>query len=383
MGQSRHRKTQVLVDLSALQHNCRVLMSMSSGAWFCPMIKADGYGHGANAVCFALAQVGVKQVGVALVEEGVLLREAGVSQLDVIVYGFFDADSLRVCHQHNLIAVIADEESLHALIQLPSHQRPAFHLKFNTGMNRLGLTCDRAHQVKAQLQENGCEALLRGICTHFAVGEDWGIKGGVTETQSQKFNFVVDVFSQTQIQIHALNSAALIQRSQHPISEYAGWGVRPGLAIYGEAPRGVTLPSGLQLKRVMSWISHIEQVQLIEPGMGVSYNHLWRAQRPSTIGVVPVGYADGYSRRLTGKAQVLVQGQKAPIVGAICMDYLMVDLTDLKASSGHWHGAEVCLLGQQGLECISAEELAQLSGTISYEILTSVSQRVPRLHMEG
>jgi alanine racemase len=268
------------------------------------------------------------------------------------------------------------------------------HLEFNTGMNRLGLRPNEAVAARAILQRTP-ELRLAGVCTHFFRGEDAGSDSGETQTQVLRFTQALEAFHGLAFHVHAFNSsaaanvAARIRRGAFdPKGALAGLmgrplGLRPGIALYGGRPahdEGQTI----DLWPVMTLKARVTQLHRLEPGEKVSYGGSWIAKRPTLIGVLPVGYGDGYFRALSNKGSVLVRGWRAPIAGTICMDYLMVDLTDIEIRTGPVAlGEEAVLFGRQRASDgrsvdLAVDELASLAGTISYELLTSIGARVPR-----
>lgn len=385
------RPTAAIVDLKAIQTNFMQLRAMAAKSNFiCPMVKANAYGHGAVEVTQALCSVGAERVGVVLIEEGIGLRESGVSA-DILLFGLFsDAASSAAVIENRLTAVVSDQAQLESLSQQAKAMKIAklkIHLKFNTGMNRLGFSVGKATQLQTWLQQNP-HIQLEGICTHFLRGDDAGTDGD-TEKQVEKMHQVVEIFQGQSIYFHALNSGALagyaLRSSANPSSigqdsfeDELKFGVRPGISLYGAQPttqREIFLP----VKPVMHLETQLSAIHHIEIGQSVSYNATWRAQRRSVIGVLPIGYADGYRRAFSNKSFVLCRGKRAPVVGVVCMDFTLVDLTDVERIGGPiCPGENVVLIGKQGGEMVSAEELAHIADTIPYEIFTGISDRVPR-----
>ncbi len=371
---SKIRATHAEIRLSNLAHNFRFLRSCLKGSSFiCPMIKAQAYGHGDIECAQALETAGAHDLGVSLVEEGIRLRQADIGGA-IFVFGTFDREAISEVIKYNLTPVFSRWSDVRELEdQVTSGNSHAVHIKFNTGMNRLGFAQDEARDLAAFFKKS--KALnLTGICTHLLNGEDAGARSGYSDKQITEFEEVCTHFEKN-IVVHALNSSALCSQS------YSGLGARPGIALYGSMPTLLN-PLMLDLLPVMSLKSRIEHLQRLKKGEVVSYGGTWRAERDSIIGIVPVGYADGYPRSASNKSQMLVRGRRVGVAGIVCMDYTMLDLTDLHEDRPIVIGEEVVIFGRQGKEVYSADELAQAAGTISYEIFTRVSGRVPRIYLQ-
>ncbi len=378
------------IDLSAVQANFLVLRGfVDPAAFFCPMIKANAYGHGDREVANALRIAGARHLGVALIEEGIKLRKNGDRE-DLLVFGVFsDEVSAQAMIDHELTTVLSDWSQLDALekVALKStlkKAKPKVHLKFNTGMNRLGFAIEEAPRLRERFA-NHSSLELEGVCTHLLRGDDAGVAQGDSQSQFVQFAKVMSAFRGLKVHAHALNSGGTVGVWKRALSqeglrkeEVGPLGARPGISIYGvQAAADPAL--AVDLKPVMSLKSRIVLTKKVAKGDVVSYGATWRADRPSLIGVIPFGYADGWARALSNKGSVLCRGQRVPIAGIVCMDYFMVDLTDvadLKAPVQN--GEEVVLIGEQKGQRILAEDVAQMTGTIAYEVLTRVSDRVPR-----
>lgn len=369
----RWRSTHVEVHLPHLVHNFKLLKScVGESALFCPMIKADAYGHGDVEVAQALERHGPTTFGVALVEEGVKLRRKGI-QSPLLIFGQFDHDSAEAAVNFNLVPVLSSWEHIRCFERvLGEEDAGPVHVKFNTGMSRLGFEADEAAKL-AQYFSGQKRMRLAGIATHLASGGDYGIAGGRSESQSKMFHEIYSHFKNTHAVPHYLNSAAILTRPSTKM------GARPGIALYGAMPpthdsiRAHLLP-------VMTWRSALGLVRKVPKGSSVSYDGTWTAKRDSVVGVVPVGYADGYSRAFTNKGVMLFRGKRVPVTGIVCMDYTMIDLTDAVADGPAAAGETIVIMGKQGNEQVKVEELAQIGGTISYELMTRVGTRVPRFY---
>lgn len=375
----QYRQTHAEIDLFRLTQNFQYLRSLLGESGFlCPMVKANAYGHGDIEVSQALVEAGVKCLGVGLVEEGLRLRQADI-QIPILVFGPFHRQGARAIIEAGLTPVVQIWEQLHFLSEfVPDRSSLPIHLKFNTGMNRLGFECRDAEAVKDFLVQQSKLDLV-GVCSHLSDGEDVREKSGRSVCQWEKLNPVLDVFSSLTRVNHLLNSAALIalrESGNKNIPKQIG--ARPGLALYGICPQlkpSVETP----LKPVMQFKSEVALVHTLRSGERVSYGGVWQADKPSVVGVVPVGYADGYRRGLSNQAVMLFRGQRVPVVGRVCMDYTMVDLSAVADSPDKWQREEIILFGEQDGQEVTAYELADILGTIPYEVVTGIGERVPRV----
>ncbi|HKH45440.1 MAG TPA: alanine racemase [Thermoanaerobaculia bacterium] len=369
------RPAWVDVDLEALEHNVRVLrerIGAVSGARSMAVVKADAYGHGAVGVSRVLEAAGVEWLGVALLEEGAEIRRAGV-RLPILVLGTARPSKISLYRRYRLTPTVSSLAELALWRDWTAGQTAPqpIHLKVNTGMSRLGVQLE---EVPAALEViRGHPVLqLAGLLSHFAEADD--LDSPRNSLQQERFTGVLELLTEEErrsAMIHMANSAAALHR---PGSRYDL--VRLGLAIYGLDPVGLP-ESGLH--PAMSVRARIVQLREVPAGTPVSYGGRTVVQRRSRIAVVPVGYADGYAWRLTGKAEALVGERRVPIAGSVTMDMTLLDVTDTGAELGD----EVVLLGRQGDEEITAFELARHAGTISWEILCHLGLRLPRRYVRG
>lgn len=367
------RPTTAHVDLAALQANFGALRArVGPKVRVLAPVKGDAYGHGAVQVARALEAVGGDAFGVALVEEGAQLRDAGVRGL-VLCLGGVGRHGAEEAVARGLVPVVYDEgdaERLDAAARAAG-RKVAVHLKVDTGMGRLGVPLPQWERFLDRFAR--FEALeLDAMMTHFAESE----VDDVTYTQEQLRRFRRAVATArargyAPRALHAANSGALLRHRDSWFDL-----VRPGIALYGEPP--VPLPA---LRPVMRVTTRVLFVKDLPRGASVSYGRRWVTDRPSRIATLPVGYADGYPRALTGKAEVLVAGRRCPVVGTVCMDLCMADVTDVPEPVES--GDEVVLLGGEGPARIGAGEVAGWAGTIAYEVLCGFSERIPRQHAEG
>ena len=384
-----YRRSNAEIDLRRIENNFRAFASLvPAGTFLCPMVKANAYGHGDIEVARALRHAGAKHLGVALVEEGELLRRGG-DLAPILVFGPADSSSSESIIRENLTPVLSSWDQLEALEYAHNELGTAkigVHLEFNTGMNRLGFEPEDVPKLKEWLVAKSKIVRLEGVCTHLFSGNDAGEAAKFSDNQLSQFADIAGSFP-GEIFVHALNSSGSIniwQRLQAkkdvPPSARRPLGLRPGIGIYGVDP-GNDENAVIGLKPVMSLKTHVIGIHRISKGEKVSYGPSWTAERDSVVATVPFGYADGYRRALSNKADVLVRGKRVKQIGTVCMDYFMIDLTDLDIEKPAKIGEEVVLLGEQGHEKITADELANLTGTIAYEILTGISDRVTRTYI--
>ena len=381
-----YRETYAEINLRNFRNNLTLLKGFNShSTFFCPMIKANAYGHGDIELAKVAVSEGVRSLGVALFEEAVRLRQAGLECEILVFYPAIDKASATLLHQYNLTPVVSSWSGLQELAKL--NRQISLHVKFNTGMNRLGFSSSDAKTLSIFFHENE-KLQLVGLCSHLAIADDMASTEGFTAQQIAKLLSIRSMFKQTDIVLHCLNSEGLIGRHCLERDELNSIGARPGISLYGIKPELKNLNSrsldrwhAINLKPVMQIKSRIVQVQSIKKNEIVSYGGRYKVDKDSLIAVIPVGYADGYSRQFSNRASVLCAGKEVPVSGSVCMDYTMVDLTKHFAVRKNWLDEEVVLLGQQGEKTITAEELAKIAQTNSYEILTSISQRVPRVYV--
>jgi len=363
--------TVATIDLAALAHNVAVTRQrLSATCEIIAVVKADAYGHGAVPVSRALLDLGIGMLAVSTVPEGVELREAGI-RAPILLLGPLAPDQLPEVIAQKLTPVICDLGLAQALARLlkPSPAPFPVHVKVDTGMGRLGFTPAEMASV-LQADEFKGPLHLEGVLTHLADAD--GDDHSYTERQLRAFNSVVAQVAAAGLSvpfIHAANSAAILA---HPCSHFTA--VRPGLMLYGYHMLA-SLPDQVTLKPLLTLRTRIAAIRAIQPGESVSYNRSFIAKRPSRIAVLPIGYADGYSRALSNKACVLVHGRRAPVVGRVCMDLTMADVTDIPDVQP---GDEVILIGRQGREVITAQDVADWQDSIPYEVLCGLGPRVRR-----
>jgi alanine racemase len=367
------RPTVCFVDLNALGWNFRQIRSkVGSQVKVLSMVKANGYGHGAAAISKALAAEGSDAFGVATTEEGVELRQAGICTPILVLAGAYP-DQVDQFFDNSLTPVIHALASLEELDAIVHRRKKSLnvHLKIDTGMGRIGLLAAEFNSWLPKIKT--LKALkIEGVFSHFSHAES--VEGSYTRQQLRTFQGIVERLRAEGIfpsLVHLANSAATITLPQAYFDM-----VRPGLMLYGIYP-SPAMASQICLKPVLSWKTRILQLKKVPAGSSISYGQTFVTKRESFIATLPIGYADGYPRLLSNRGEVLVTGKRAPVAGRVCMDLTMIDVTDIGKIQ---QGDEVVLLGRQGDAEISADDMAAWADTISYEILTSIGARVPRIH---
>ena len=371
------------VDLAALQSNFRAISAFLSDSvrlhadrqapGIIAVVKANAYGHGAPAVAVALQEAGATMLAVADIEEGIVLRNAGVTA-EILIFGALSVSDVQGVFEYNLTPTISTPGAGRSLQAAAAKHgvRLECHLKVDTGMNRLGLRFDNLERTLPELA-GGANLHIKAVYTHFATADD--VDYPLFQTQRERFNNVLAELPRLGIRprlIHAANSAATLRDSRVWFDL-----VRPGLLMYGVVPP--PLASTIPLKPVMSLRSRVVAVKGIRQGEIVGYGAHWTAPKPGRIAVVPAGYADGLDRRLAGRGSVLIRGRRAPIVGSVSMDMIMVDVADVQAEPGD----EVVIIGEQGVDRIEAREIAAAIGTNPYEVLCRIGTRIERIHQSA
>lgn len=336
------------------------------------VVKANAYGHGAVQTARELIRQGVVRLAVFSLEEGIVLRQAGIT-VSIVILGPLFPQQLDDLFAHQLTPVVSDPSMLTALRRCAARSSTPYpiHLKIETGMGRLGLT---QSELEAAINNRTFPSSLQleGLMSHLADSD--GLDPDSTERQITRFERALKVVREAGFNvplIHLSNSAGIVR---FPSTHYSL--VRPGIMLYGYH----TLPPTVQapdLKPVLSLTTRIVQLRDLQRGETVSYNRTFTAKRPTRIAVLPIGYSSGVSRHLSNRGQVLIRGQRASIAGIVCMDMVMADVTDIPDVTA---GDEVVLIGEQGNERITAREIADWTGTISYEVLCAISPQIPRLY---
>jgi alanine racemase len=369
------RPTIAEVNLDAFQHNLEQVQGLvGPEREIFAVIKANAYGHGAVEIGRVLERAGVRFVGVATVEEGIELRQAGLKTSITILGGLFP-EQYDLLLEHGLTPALYNLEWAEALSSLVGNggEKIPVQVKVDTGMGRLGIMYNEALKVIEQINSlPGLE--LMGIFSHFAFA-DLDDRSFVQGQLDCLLN-LKKALSEKNVHVpfwHLSNSGGVIT---FPASFFNM--VRPGIMLYGYPPSPV-LAGETGIKPVLSWRTRIIHLKEVPPGTPLSYDHTFRTTCKSIIATLPVGYADGYSRRLSNRAEVLVRGRRAPVVGRVTMDMILADVTDIDQAS---MGDRVTLLGEDGGDRITAQDIADWSETITYEVLCGISPRVPRVYIE-
>jgi alanine racemase len=359
------RPTQAIVDLEALRGNFRALKNLAGSGFFCPMVKSNAYGHGDVVVVETLAEAGAERVGVALMEEGIHLRENGV-RIEILVFGKLTEASAKAAVEFGLTPVVSTWDDLEIFKRLPV--APTFHIKLNTGMNRMGFSLGEVPKLRDFFKQEKSLRCL-GVATHLSHGHDANEPGGHSEKQIQLFKKAFEEIGMPQAFPHVLNSEGLLFRKK----DVAWLGARPGLALYG-------LVDSPSLRPVMTLQTKVDLVRKVAKGESISYGGRWTASKDSWVAVVPIGYGDGYFRALSNKGQMLFREQRVPVVGTVCMDYSLLDLTAASHDGAPRLGEDVVVFGSQGNSSMSVMDLAKLIDSIPYEFVANLSPRVPRVY---
>ena len=374
------RPTIAEIDLSALRHNYLQIKNIVSGqCGILAVVKADAYGHGFMDVSMQLEKMGVTAFGVAFLAEGIQLRKAGIDRPILLLGGIYPGQEKK-CIGFNISTVVFDIEQARALNYVAGkmYRKARVLLKVDTGMGRLGIFHE---DVAAFLKEFGKmrHLELEGMISHFASADELDDNGNhFTEIQSGIFSGVVEIARNEGFSpryIHLANSAAAFSQKL-PFCNL----IRPGIALYGALP-SADFDGKMDLRPVMHLRSKVAMLKWVDTGNSVSYARRFVAVRKTLVASVPVGYADGYSRALTNRGEALVRGMRAKVAGTVCMDWVMLDVTDIPDVAV---GDVVTMLGCDGAgNCVRAEELAERSGTIPYEVFCNISKRVPRVYVGG
>lgn len=375
------------INLKAIAHNIKELRRITHpNARLMAVVKANGYGHGAIEVAQCALQNGAAALGVARIEEGIQVRKAGVNE-PILIFGYTHPELTADLLEYDLTQTVYTFASAQALSRAadPLQKTIKIHLKVDTGMGRLGLlphhfqpdnsVAISADAIEETLAIAGLEGLeLEGIFTHFATADS--ADKSYAENQ---LNFFINYLNRLRkaglepAVRHAANSAALIDM---PHSHFDM--VRPGIATYGLYPSDEVNKQHVSLKPAMSLKTQIIHLKQVPAGFKVSYGITHETRKPTTIATVPVGYADGLNRLLSSRGQMIVHGQRAPIIGRVCMDLTMLDVGHIDNVQ---MGDEVVIFGQQDNETLSVDEMASLLNTINYEIVSSITARVPRVYL--
>ena len=348
--------------------------------FFCPMLKANAYGHGVAPVAKALFSVGVKQVGVLSANEAWPIKEMA-EEMDILIFGpILNKEDLSWIAEENLVVVCNNWQDLKSIAQLKKPLR--IHLKFDTGFSRLGFDLDSAEEIYDFLKQQ-TQIQLEGLATQLVSGEELGDKKSFSSYQLKLFAGLKKFFPQTAF--HALNSSALTSVFAH--GEKRLFGSRPGIALYGikpeiffNSPKAKEKWKSLPLAPVSCLKSPVVAERKISKGTPVSYGGSWKAPRRCHIATLSLGYGDGFSRSFGALREVLFRGKKRPVVGALCMDFFMIDVTGCETEGPIRLGEEALIFGRQKGEFLSPETQAKAISSIPYELFSQLGPRVERVY---
>lgn len=383
--ESYYRPTWAEISLDALRHNLQaVRQTLPEGCKLMASVKANAYGHGAVEIAEAAERFGVDYLGVAFLDEALQLRRAGI-QSPILVLGFVPADALALAREYNITISLFRDDVREAAGQLPAlkdGRKLKVHVKVDSGMGRLGVLGHDEALAFIERALHTPQLEVEGLFTHYAKADEADKE--YTKRQYERFRHIAESVKQrgwTIPIVHAANSAAGIDTP-----EWAGDMVRLGIAMYGLYPSEEVNKERVELRPVLALKTKVVWTKTAPPGWGISYGTRYYTETDELIGTLPIGYADGFSRMLSGKAHGLMRGVKTPILGTICMDQCMIALDPVQNQDGKGSveaGEEVVLIGSQGSAVISAEEVAEQMGTLNYEFICMLAARVPRVYIEG
>ena len=366
------RPTRIDVDLDALAHNLRGIRA-HVGVPVMGIVKANAYGHGLVPVALHLQAQGIEQLGVAFLEEGIALRQAGITIPILVLGGIFGPQVVQFI-AHDLEITVSSLDKLRQVEDAAQAlgRKAVIHLKIDTGMERIGVhSYSAAPFIEAAVASKWC--VLKGIYSHLACADD--PQSSMTGLQVERFLEACAHFTRIGAPMplrHLANSGGVLHFPETHLDM-----VRPGILLYGVLPDPASQPA-VDVKPVLSLVSQVVYFKVVKAGNPVSYGATWAPVEDTRVVTIPIGYGDGYPRALSSRGEVLIRGQRYPIVGRICMDQFMVDIGHDSA----WNEDEVVLIGRQGEAMITVESVARAAGTIPYEILTGLNQRIPRVYRQ-
>lgn len=366
------RPTFLEIDLARLTDNYTAIQAHVGDTLVMPILKANAYGHGVVEVAKHMVAIGVDRIGVAYLEEGLLLREAGI-KVPILVLGGILGKQIPLFLQNELSLTASSQEKLQAIDAAAAEMSvtPKVHLKIDTGMERIGVHYYSAEPLLAASLQ--CQHLeVEGIFSHFANSDTADLSSA--NLQLARFNEVLKFYQDRDIPTpirHMANSGAVLQLPDSNLDM-----VRPGILLYGVYP-SAEVQQTIPVQPAMSWKSSVVYFKVVQPGHPVSYGSTWQSDHEVRIVTVPVGYGDGYFRSMSGQVHVLIGGVRYPVVGIISMDQVMVNIEWDSA----YNGDDVILVGEMEGERITVEDLAAWAGTIPYEVLTNINTRVPRVYL--
>lgn len=372
-----HRPTHVNVDLNRLTTNYRAIETAVFPAKVMAVVKANAYGHGMIRVARHMQALGAPYLGVAILEEGVRLRLAGITA-PVLVLGGILGDQIPLFLQHKLAITAVSIDRLHEINKIAGEMgtRATVHLKIDTGMGRLGIRHQNADKLlEAALLCEHCH--IEGIYTHFATADEADLT--FAHEQLRRFNTVLEFYPQRGLPrpplCHISNSGGILQMKNGRLPNASLDMVRAGILLYGVYPANETART-IAVQPALTWKTKVVYFKVALPDQPISYGSTWKSDHLVRIVTLPVGYGDGYFRAMSNRAEVIIRGQRHPVVGRIAMDQMMVNIEWQTA----YNNDEAILIGSSDGVSITVEELADWANTIPYEILTNINTRVPRLY---
>ena len=375
MNNRVNRPVWVEVDLEKIKYNFKKIKeNVSRETLIMAVVKANAYGHGVIPVVKKLITAGCDRLAVALPEEGKQIREAGFDQIPIHILGEVLPHQISMLFDNNLIPTISKLKTIKEINSIAKKKelKKKVHIKIDTGMGRIGIFPKDVLEFINEIK-NLSNIQIEGLMTHFANADEKDKE--YTRKQWNEFVNIISLLENNNIKIplkHVANSATIMDLPEMELDM-----VRPGIMLYGLNPSS-EINSNLKLKSALSWKARIMYLKEVSAGSGISYGTTFVTSKRSKIATLPLGYADGYSRLLSNKAEVLIQGKRVPVVGNVCMDQFMVDVSEIKDVN---IGDEVVLIGKQKNEEIKATELAEIMGTINYEIVCNISDRIPRKYV--
>jgi len=374
----KNRPTRAEISLNNLRNNLSIVRSsIQRDVKIMAMVKANAYGHGLYEISSELLKQGVEYLGVAFLEEGIYLRKCGITA-PIVVLGAINADQIEefINHDIEITSSSIDKSIAIAAVAKNMGKDAKIHLKIDTGMERIGVHWYHAEQFIEKSYE--CESItIKGICSHFAKAE---IDPDFTCQQMKRFESVLNMMEKKRLLpelIHIANSAGIINYKN---SHYTM--VRPGIMLYGYNPNGYLSEvrfGDRKLKPVMTLKTKVAYFKVVQAQTGISYNHTYTTDKQTRIVTLPIGYGDGFFRQLSNKGEVIIRGKKYPVVGTVCMDQCMVDIG---MDGTAYNGDDVLLFGEMDGNTLPLESLCGSVGTITYEFLSSITSRVPRIYID-
>ncbi|WCK54991.1 alanine racemase [Aneurinibacillus sp. Ricciae_BoGa-3] len=366
------------IDLDAIGENLRIFRRhIGEHVKIMAVVKADGYGHGAYEVASKALEQGAAYLGVALLDEALELRARGIDA-PILILSSIPERAIKVAVENNISMTVYRKDSLNSIVQVANslNRKARLHIKLDTGMGRIGIRDEEELVELYEIVKAAPCIEVDGLFTHFATADEEDTS--YFRVQQERFNAFLNRIDQLKWHIpliHCNNSAAAMfypQESRHMI--------RLGISLYGQYPSPYTKSTGMRLSPAFSWKANVTHVKCIKAGESVSYGAVFTAEKETVVATVPVGYADGYNRLLSNRGEVLIKGTRAKVIGRVCMDQFMIDVTEVP---GVEPGDEVVLIGKQGDSMISVDEMADWLSTINYEVTCMVSKRIPRVYYEN